>query len=185
MEKDSRKETARRLLEAHIKKSHKRSTPERFAILDAIYDIKGWCSMAELADFLLMEKQFPVSKATLYNTIRMLEEIRLVSCHHFTDATRYTATIRQPASIVRVCTVCGGTKEVKSKSVAKMVGGLKINRFTTEGFSLMVYGLCSTCKTKITKMEKRAAMEREKSAGDASKKKTAEKKAPPAGPGLT
>ena len=60
---------ARKALDHYLEENKLRKTPERYAILDAIYHIKGAFALEDLSKSLI-EQNFRVSRATLYNTIR-------------------------------------------------------------------------------------------------------------------
>ena len=64
--KDNVKETVRNLLTSYLEQNNLRKTPERFAILDAVYDIDEHFTLEELSEKLNNEERFPVSRATLY-----------------------------------------------------------------------------------------------------------------------
>ena len=142
------------MLNAYLDSHNKRHTRERIAILDTLCENKGWLTKDEIATQ-LTDKQFTVSNATLYNTLKLLTELRIVNTHRFNTTTRYAAALTNTPKIVRICTVCGKAKDIRSKPVVKAVEALNITRFTQEGFSLCIYGVCSACKAKITKKELR------------------------------
>jgi Fur family ferric uptake transcriptional regulator len=45
---------------------------------------------------------------------------------------------------------------VKSPEIIEAVENMHLKRFRKDGFTLYVYGVCSTCQTKMTKRKKTA-----------------------------
>ena len=89
MENSRIAEVATQIFSEYLKENKCRRTPERFAVLDAIYSMNGSFEIKELMDHLEEEKKFRVSRATIYNTITMLIQANLVTHHQFGAISKY------------------------------------------------------------------------------------------------
>lgn len=145
------KVTVKNILTNYLELNKLRKTPERYAILDAVYSINGHFSLEELSDKLNGELNFPVSRATLYNTLRLFMELRLVIRHRFQGSTKYEACYDNNSHSHQICTVCGKVTEVKSPQINEVIGSLHMKRFRKDGFTLYIYGICSACQAKLTR----------------------------------
>ena len=135
MKQDSKKQ-ARKILDQYLETNNYRRTPERYAILDAVFSIKGHFSLDQLSEYIKNEN-FKVSRATLYNTLRLFIKLRLVVRHRLTDGTKYEARTKNDNHCHQVCTMCGAVEQVRLKG------------FCSDGFALYLYGVCSACQKKI------------------------------------
>lgn len=149
--KEDIKASVHRVLANYLELNNCRKTPERFAILDAIYGINGHFTIGELSSKLTGECHFPISRGTLYNTLRLFAELRLVMRHNIQGSTRYEACYGNGGHSHQVCTLCGKVVEVKSAAVSAAIDGLRLKRFRKEGYSLYIYGVCSTCQARMTR----------------------------------
>lgn len=152
--KESVKVAVERILDNYLEMNNHRKTPERYAILNAIYSTNGHFSLDELGEKLAVEYKFPVSRATLYNTLNLFMELRLVIRHRFQGATKYEACYDNNSHCHQMCTVCGKVNEVRSPEITAAIDALHLKRFRKDGFTLYIYGICSTCQAKITRMRK-------------------------------
>ena len=143
-----------RILDNYLEMNHHRKTPERYTILRAIYGINGHFTLEELNEHLAQVLNFPVSRATLYNTINLFLELRLVTRHRFQGTTKYEACYDNNSHCHQICTMCGKVTEVKSQEITRAVENMHLRRFRKDGFTLYVYGVCSTCQTKMKKRSK-------------------------------
>ena len=75
-------EKVKSLLTEYLEENKHRKTPERYAILEEIYSIDEHFDIDYLFK-IFKEKQFRVSKATLYNTLELLLDAGLVRKHQF------------------------------------------------------------------------------------------------------
>jgi Fur family ferric uptake transcriptional regulator len=74
--------TVRELFVSYLQEHKLRKTPERFAILKTIYATTGHFDMESLYKQ-MKEEKYRVSRATLYNTIELLIDCKLVTKRQF------------------------------------------------------------------------------------------------------
>ena len=154
-ENDSVYSAVERILNGYLEMNNHRKTPERYAILRAVYSMEDHFTLDELGEKLAAEYKFPVSRATLYNTMNLFMELRLVIRHRFQGSTKYEACYAGDSHCHQICTVCGKVTEVKAPEIAVAIDTLHLKRFRKDGFSLYIYGICSTCQAVITKKIKK------------------------------
>ena len=156
------KATVRNILTSYLELNNHRKTPERYAILDAVYGMTGHFTLEELGDKLNDDLNFPVSRATLYNTLKLFMELRLVIRHRFQGQTKYEACYADNSHSHQICTMCGRVTEIRSGSLIKAIDGLRLKRFRKDGFTLYIYGICSTCQAKLTRQATKKNKDKDK-----------------------
>ena len=143
-----------RILDSYLEMNNHRKTPERYTILKAIYKTDGHFTLDELSERLVTDYNFRVSRATLYNTLNLFLQLRLVVRHRFQNSTVYEACYDNMSHSHQICTECGKVTELKTPLISKVIEDTHLKRFRKEGYTLYIYGVCSTCQAKLTKKKK-------------------------------
>ena len=158
---ESLKEEVRQVLITFLEQNKFRKTPERFAILDAVYSFSGNFTIKELEDKLTAEN-FHVSRATLYNTLNLFMRLRLVIYQRTLNKTSFRASYSDKRHAHVICSVCGKITDINSPAIDQAVADTPLRRFRREGYSLYIYGVCSMCQAKITRRKKELQKKAEK-----------------------
>lgn len=126
-----------------------RKTDERYAILNKIMEeTKPFSVDALYAD--LKADDFYVSKATVYNTVGLLVEAKIIGrlIMPLGNQVMYERISQMECCHV-VCTECGKVKLVKDSNFEAYMNARKFPSFNTSHYALYVYGLCNTCTRKL------------------------------------
>lgn len=123
---DDVKVRVKKVLDDYLEACQHRKTPERYAILDAVYSIDKHFTLEELGEY-LSKSGFRVSRATLYNTIHLLVELKLVVRHGLAQGTKYEASLGRENHVHQVCTVCGGVTDIDAPLVTQAIGQTQLH----------------------------------------------------------
>ena len=79
------------VLRQYLQDKKFRNTPERYTILEEIYNMDHHFNVDDLY-LLMIEKKYHVSKATIYNTIEIFLDAGLIRKHQFGEKTQTSSS---------------------------------------------------------------------------------------------
>ena len=137
-------EEVKEIFQSHLETKNLRKTPERFAILEEIYSKLGHFDVESLY-VSMKEKNYRVSRATVYNTLDLLVDCDLVTKHQFgKNQAQFERAhgFRQHDHLI--CTDCGKVHEFCDPRIQNIMTTVEqILKFKVDHHSLMMYGSCN------------------------------------------
>ena len=149
-----KKERAKEKFREYLKTGKHRITPERFEVLYAALDYKGHFGADDLYVKMKTEKS-RVSRATVYNTLELLDKSGIIAKRNFGDGkTHYEGSFEKNNHDHLICTNCGRIIEFEHPGIDKIIAEVaESNGLKFTGYSFTIFGLCgkSKCRGKDKK----------------------------------
>lgn len=145
-------EEVQKIFQAYLENKSLRKTPERFAILEEIYSKDGHFDVESLY-VSMKEKNYRVSRATVYNTLDLLVDCDLVTKHQFgKNLAQFEKAYGFRQHDHLICTDCNKVHEFcdpRVQNIQTTVGQLL--QFDVLHHSLIFYASCNreNCENKI------------------------------------
>ena len=146
----------RQIFSTYLEETGHRKTPERFAILNAIYAHNKHFDIETLYAR-MKDKKYRVSKATLYNTIELLMETNLVRKHQFGDnISQFERCYGFGQHDHILCSICGKLEEFCDPRIQHIrTSAENLLGYKIISHALNLTGVCPACLKKEKQKEKK------------------------------
>lgn len=166
---------ARRILQEYIKLRSLRNTPERKAVLEAIFAVPGPFTVDIIKEYL--DTVYPVSRATVYNNLELFFQAGIIVKRTMgSKGQEFEVCVMTLTHHNLCCTNCQQMFEFKDASIMRFFEEKKYKKFKMTNCAVMIYGICSKCQARIAREKRKQVKLEEKKLLLAYKKETEQKR---------
>ena len=134
------------LFEKFLGENDLKATPQRRAVLEAVFSTHRHFDADELVD-MLKQKDKRISRATVYRALELLVKGRFVHAMDLGESRKvYEHVVGHKHHDHLICTKCGATIEFDDGLIELLQGKVcsRLN-FDAASHSLLIFGICEDC----------------------------------------
>jgi len=140
------KDALKKAFSEYLKNRKLRHTAERDAIFKNVA-LKKEPFTLDSVHQQLEDENFHVSRASVYNTMELLLDAKIVVRRRFENGVvQYELRSAAEEQVYFICTECNKVRKFRDESLDEFFKRYKTPKFYPEYFSLYFYGVCSRCK---------------------------------------
>ena len=142
-------EKTKQVFRSFIDNKNLRYTVQRDILIEELYINGGHLTPDEFSE-IIKNKHPEIGKATVYRTLKLLEEAKLISKIEFGDGRiRYEICTDKEHHDHLICEKCKKSVEVIDPKIESLQKNLVQNHgFELTGHRLYLFGICRECQTK-------------------------------------
>lgn len=146
------------VLNGYIEEQGMRKTPERATILKTVMQMEGHHSADEI--LAMMPVDFHVSRASIYSTLKLLDELAIVVSHQIHGITLYERVFGTVPHHHYICRGCHRIWDLHNPDLGEMASKCRTPRFRKTHYSVYIHGICDVCQARLNRLKKK--MEQQK-----------------------